>query len=456
MKAYLKRELSKIKMLSPLRYKIFAFKRDLITKAHVDKLRNLESKTEKEIVKIQKEKLHEILNYAYDNTVYYKKVFDKLGINRTDINELKRIPFLTKEIIKENKHDLLSSEYRFESLGHRNTGGSTGQPLEFFCDSKCGLIDNAHHFYQYSLMGYKKGDLILGSGAVVISEEERNKHIYWAKIGKAEAFGDYKLSILYLTKDNIKYYVAKLLDLKPAILRGYPSLFDSLAQHILENNIIIDFHIKGISLTSEMCSEIQKNNIEKAFNSRIYFEYGHTEVAVLCSTCDDTYIYKSAPTYGYVEVLNNDGSETQIGEAGNIVVTGFNNKGMPFIRYRTEDIGELAYKNLGIVHFSKIIGRSQDFIHSSDNQKISISALTSWQHFTAFANISKWQIIQNQLGVIDILIIRGKNFSKVDEQEINDKIKKIIRIEIVFKYVDYIPRTNGGKHLFLIQNVKNR
>ncbi len=441
--------------ISNLAYKqLHRLKKNWVIRKVMTDLERLEKYTEKEIYDIQHDKLFSFLSYAYNNTDYYKRIIDENKLNIKNISDFKRLPFLSKEIIKQNSLSLVSEKYDLKLLAKKNTGGSTGKPLEFYCNTKAGLIDYAYHFYQYKKMGYLKGDMILGAGAVVIPEEIREKNIFWTKIGDKEAFGNYKLSILYLNEKNVKFYVEKLIELRPRILRGYPSLFDSLAQYILNKGIKLDFKIKGISLTSEMCSDRQRHNIEKAFSSMVYFEYGHTEVSVLCHSNDKSYKYISYPMYGYVEVLNEDGSETEIGEVGNIIVTGFLNEGMPFIRYRTEDLGRVAYKNGGVVHFSAINGRTQDFLISKDGSKVSIAALTSWQHLKAFANISKWQVIQDTAGKIEFSIIKGTAYSQVDETEIKEKIQNITDVDITFRYVDLIPRTKGGKHLFMIQKIK--
>jgi phenylacetate-CoA ligase len=140
---------------------------------------------------------------------------------------------------------------------------------------------------------------------------------------------------------------------------------------------------------------------------------------------------------------------------GNIIVTGLNNYGMPFIRYDTGDMGVLLHKNGGVVQFKKIVGRNQDYILSKDNQKVYLTALIFGQHLRAFKNIIQWQIVQNSIGLIELKIIRGKYFSQDDEFELRYNLEKSAKIDITFKYVPIIPRTKRGKHLFLIQNIKS-
>ncbi|WP_405397972.1 hypothetical protein [Maribacter sp. Asnod2-G09] len=426
----------------------------LINQKVLNQLRDLENKSEVNLFNKQQALLNNMLSYAYKNTEYYKQLFNSNNVKIENGYDLKKIPFLTKEIIRSNTKELISNEYGIQSLGKRNTGGSTGEPLEFYCSTMAGLSDFGHHNYLYSLMGYKSSDIILSCGGIEIDKELRAKNIFWTKGNKGDLFGDYRFSVLYLTDHNIHIYVNKLILIKPAILRGYPSFFYSLARYILEHNIIIGFKIKGINLTAEMCSPEQRIIIEKAFSSMVFFEYGHSEVSLYCYTKDKTYIYESSPIYGYIEVLNEDGTETKIGEVGNIITTGFINYGMPFIRYKTGDLGKLVYRNGGIVHFSEIYGRTQDYIISKENQKVYLTALIFGQHLKAFAKIKKWQIRQNTIGEINFHIVKDINYSKSDELDILEKINSVTNVEISFKYVDSIQTTKSGKHLFLLQEIK--
>ena len=416
-------------------------------------LKKLEQLNNSYKYKLQERKVLNLLSYAYENCPYYKELFDKEKININSINCISKIPFLTKDIIRKNSDTILSKSIKKRDLTKRNTGGSTGEPLEFYSDKMAGIIDNAHHRYLYNIMGYKNGDIIVSCGGIFIPEKLRDKNIYWAKYLKNNVWGQIGYSALYLTDSTIKYYIKNLLDIKPVILRGYPSFWNKLAVYILSKNIKLDFKVKGVNLTAEMCSDVQRENIEKAFSTMVYFEYGHTEISVFCYTDDVSYTYKSSPVYGYVEVIKDNGEAVVANEEGEIVVTSFCNRGMPFIRYKTGDRGVVSYRNGGIVHFKKIQGRTQDYIICKDNQKIFLTALIFGQHFKAFRKISKWQLIQNKIGKVTIKIVKLEGYSQEDENEIKEKIQDVANIDLYFDYVNEIPLTQRGKHLFLIQNI---
>lgn len=391
------------------------------------------------------------LNYVLINVPYYRDLSQKGFIDSLDI---KTFPVITKADFRENFKDFISLEYTLPNLLERSTGGSTGEPFKFYSDAEAGFRDNAHHWYLYSLMGHVKADVIASCGGFVIPKKKRNNNIYWITRYHGHVFGDVAFSALYLNDGNVKYYVDKLLKIKPDILRGYPSFFDSLANYIITFNVELDFKVKGINLTAEMCTDSQRKRIERAFNSIVYFEYGHTEISIYCYTKGDNYDYYSSPVYGYVEVLDDTGRDVQAGDAGRVVVTGFNNKGMPFVRYDTGDIAELKYRSEGYVVFNKLYGRNQDFLWTEKNQKVYLTALVFGQHVKAFGNIDKWQLYQDTPGVVLFKIVKGQTYSIEDEKEIIDSFCNVANFELIFNYVDFIEKTRAGKHLFLVQRCK--
>lgn len=414
----------------------------------------LERLSTEEVKRYQEKCLIEFLNNAFREVPYYQKLFEEKTDKSITIESFKDIPILSKEDIRNNLESLINTSMGLASLEVRNTGGSTGCPLEFYCDDIAGAKDNAHHWYLYSKMGYEKVDVIVSCGGHEISYSKRKNNVFWKKNHKSSVWGQLSFSVLYLTEENIAVYVKKLLQVRPSILRGYPSFFDRLATYIVDNKIKVDFFIKGVNLTAEMCSTSQRENIEKAFCTKVYFEYGHTEISAYCFTQDDSYIYQSSPCYGYLEVLNQNDEPVKCGEVGRIISTGFNNVGMPFIRYDTGDLCQLIDRNGGVIRFSKIMGRNQDYIVTESGDKLYLTALIFGQHLHAFKNIIQWQMVQNSVGVVVLKIVKGYDYSHEDENEIRDNFHNVAMLIVDFIYVESIPLTQRGKHLFLIQNIK--
>lgn len=399
----------------------------------------------------QEELLHSILNYACKHTKFYSELEKN---NKCDPNDLKSFPFITKNIINSNFNDLVSNQKEVLSYFDAYTGGSTGQPLHFYRPKN--YIDSIYQIKYWKFLGYELGDKILSMDGTSISNNDLKNNIYWGRKKRFSLpYGKMYLSSLYLTDNNIKYYVNFVLKYQPDFIRGYPSFVYQIAKYMYDNNIKPNFSIKAIQLTSESSFPYQWELISKVFNTKVCLQYGHTEASVFGYTYDETMKYIIEPLYGYTEIIKDDGTYAKKGEMGEIVVTSFYNKIMPFIRYKTGDYAVVGENNKDYMILDNIMGRTQDYIYNKDGEKVLLTALIFAQHFKALGNIAKWQIIQNEIGIITMKIIKGKNYTIDDEHEIENLFKNKGNTSIKFEYVNEIETTKRGKSKLLIQNIKN-
>jgi phenylacetate-CoA ligase len=408
-----------------------------------------------DFTEIRNSLLTQMVNYAYNNCYYYKQLFKAAHIDMSDIvNQFNKIPLLDKSIIRDNSDLIISSNLKKMFFSKRNTGGSTGEPLEFYTSIN---YDSEHQHFLYRLMGYENGDKILAMDGTSIELDLREKNIYWAKKSDKDLpYGSMALSSLYLNNNTILSYIHFINTFKPSIIRGYPAFIDEIATYILTNKINFKLKMKGIVLTSESASRLQIDNIAHAFNSKVFLQYGHSEAALFGYSIDESYEYHCSPFYGFVEVVTESGENAKHGELGEVVVTGFYNYAMPFIRYKTGDLAVFSNDCAGIVKLKSVIGRTQDFVFNDKYEKTLLTALIFGLHYKAFANIKKWQIVQNKPGEVTIKIVREKSFDKKDEEEISNNFFNVAKILTKFEYCDTIPLTKRGKFMFLLQNIKQQ
>ena len=98
-------------------------------------LQILEQKTYCERRMYQLKKVQQLLAYAYEHTRYYRNLFDKNNIKPWDVqslDDMKKIPVLTKDIVRDNLQDMISDVIPKDKLIYVTTGGSTGKPLGFY------------------------------------------------------------------------------------------------------------------------------------------------------------------------------------------------------------------------------------------------------------------------------------------------------------------------------------
>ena len=108
-----------------------------------------ESKKDKHL-----EKLRETLIYAYENTKYYKEIFDKINLDPykfNDIEEMKQIPIIDKKFVLDNFNDIISKQEIDHYIAY--TGGSTGKPLKILLDTNSIYIEKAFVYNYWAKYG---------------------------------------------------------------------------------------------------------------------------------------------------------------------------------------------------------------------------------------------------------------------------------------------------------------
>jgi len=397
---------------------------------------------------VQLEKIREIVKYAYTNVPYYKKLFDKNNIsyNIKTFDDFEKIPFLTKEIIKNNLETLCSGE-KIKKKKY-TTGGTTGMPMEFYLDDEVQLQENCFidFYWKKFSSDYRNNKKII----VIRGNIPKNNKLF-EKIGNKLIISSFKLN-----KDTIDIYLMEILKFDPDYIHIYPSSMNILAEYILKNEIKLNLkNLKGIFSSSETLYDSQRKNIENAFKVKICDLYGNSERVVIAFDNIKDMNYKLDLFYGYTELINEKGKNIILenGEKGEIVATGFWNKSMPLIRYKTGDIGvsKGEFETL-----KKILGRKSEYFIDKNENKVLFTCAD--EIFWDFKNeIEAYQYIQNEKGKVLLNIELGNK----EQILTNDKIKKLKEefnrlyenIEIDIKIVEKIERTKRGKFKYLVQNI---
>lgn len=294
--------------------------------------------------KYQLNKLTTILSYAQQHCTYYKRIIRGKVDTSNSITLLKSLPLLDKNIIRHQEKNVYSDEITDNWKVWLNTGGSTGEPLHFPALYKGLPVEGVCQMMLYMKMGYQWGDIIVSFDGCRIKDEDRSRNIYW-QMGNANfPFGKKNFSTLYLDNNSVKYYWEELKRTKPAFIRGYPSGIMEMCKLAMNTGIVMDLKLKGVYLTSESFTQDEKNFISSYFKCPVYGQYGHTESSIFAIQNPADEVYYCSPIYGYTEVVDQKGQHVNIGEQGEVVVTGFVEYGLPFIRYKTGILQSMVEK----------------------------------------------------------------------------------------------------------------
>lgn len=409
------------------------------------------------LAQYQMEELKRLLEHAYDNVPYYRNLFADVGFRPQDFEdftELRKIPFLTKQLVRENLDTLVAKNLPKSELVGTNTGGSTGDPMAFFRErSKTSPREKAFMFQQWERAGFEMGNRI----AVLRGPVPRGEKS-WAF---DPLFNSLILSSFKLSQKTVTEYVRAMNKYRPKFLHVFPSTGWLLAKLMEEQNLRLDYQLKSVLCGSEKLFKSHRELMQRVFGCRIFSWYGHSEYTVLGGECENSEDYHIFPEYGYTEFVKVDHqfdhTEEEVYE---VVATGFNNYALPFIRYKTGDYAILrkgycdrCFRQYPLV--KEIVGREQDYVVTEDGRLISLTALIFGQHLKSFSRTKKMQIEQMRIGEIMVKIVPSTTFSEEDEIEMKQVIQGCVGpgLNTTFEYPQDIEPTRSGKHAFLKQHL---
>ena len=408
----------------------------------------------------QMQQLNRLLHHSYKNVPYFKKIFDARGLkpeNIQNFNDFKKIPLLTKDIMRDNLTSFIATNYSKSKLQYITTGGSNGVPLGLYQEKrKAESREWAFFVDLWKRVNFKIGDKRVVLRGDVVQSANKGKFWEYNPSDKTLVFSSY-----YMTDHTMPDYIRKMNSFKPDFLHVYPSVAAILARFMKKNHIGPITSVKAVLCASEKLYSWQRNLLEEVFQCRAYSWYGHTEKAVLAGECEKSADYHIASEYGLVELIDRNGNPiNKNDEAGEIVATGFNNFVVPLIRYKTGDIGVYSNKECSCGRnyplLKRIEGRVQEFLITKDNNLISLGPALFSIHDANWSNIKQIQFIQEKPGDLTIKIVKEQSCSK---KEISEYILRLFKVrfgelfKIELNFVSNITPTKLGKHRFLIQRI---
>jgi phenylacetate-CoA ligase len=407
-----------------------------------------------QIKTLQLTRLRTLLIHAYTTTRYYKNLFDAIALQPdklSSLDDVKKIPLLTKDIIRENSGDLMSSAYASSQVHFAETGGTTGVKMKFWRNNDCLSPKEAARYRFEKWTGWDIGEPV---GIVWTAQQDYVGH--WtakAKI-KNELFErQVVFPAAILDENNINNYLQLLLDKKPTMIRAFTSPIHEVARFAIERKLDFRF-IKGIVTTGEPLYEHQRQLIERAFNCKVFDSYRSREAGPLAQECDENNGLHINAESLLVEIAETEHSENLDQGEGEIVVTDLLNFGMPLIRYKMGDIGKISNRKCacgrGLPLLEKVTGRSADMLHTPDGKQITAGSLVLYLVDEAPGPLGQVQIIQD---AADHLLIRTTpNPAPTEEIKVYQKeiVKKLFgaSMRVSFESVEEIPRGRSGKYQF--------
>lgn len=399
----------------------------------------------------QLQQLNKLLHHAYDHVPYYRKTFDEQNLkpdNIKDFEDLQKLPFLTKELIRENVEALKPTNYPSYKFEYTRTGGSTGFPLQFYKEG--GVWMTRLMAYNKVMMDWANTSFL--DRCVFITGHD--KPWEYQLLGRTLI-----LSSFHMNEQYMPIFIEKIRKQKPDYILAYPSAITILAQYMKKNDVKFFPTVKTVTSHAETLYDWQRALMEETFRCKINNQYGLREQTALGATCECSNYLHMFPEYGIIELIGKNGKPvTKEGEVGEIIGTGFHTYLSPFIRYKAGDLGIYTNKKCECGRnyplLKNIEGRTQDFVISKTNQLVPFTRI---HHLVVESTnrVKECQFYQDSEGEILLKMVKTQDYTEADSQAIKKKFQKIMGDEfsLTIEFVDNIPRTDRGKYRFLIQKL---
>lgn len=400
------------------------------------------------------QRLRDLLMHAKVHVPYYRDLFKRLGFDPQGmggIDDLQRLPFLTKADIRANTDAMKSDQA--QELARFNTGGSSGEPLVFFIGRERVSHDVAAKWRATRWWGVDIGDpeIVLWGSPIELSSQDRMRH--W----RDALMRTQLLPAFEMSAEKVAGFIDVIRRTRPAMLFGYPSAFAHIARHAEAHGIRLDdLGIQVAFVTSERLYDHQRELIERLFNCPVANGYGGRDAGFIAHQCPSGGMHLTHEDV-IVEIVDAQGRVLPHGESGEIVVTHLATRDFPFIRYRTGDVGTLDDRPCScgrtLPLLKEIQGRSTDFLVAQDGTVM--HGLSLIYIVRDLAGVKQFKIVQESLDRTDIMLVTDDRFDRANLAAIERGAKARLGqgVSVNVQLVGDIAPEKSGKFRYVVSKV---
>ncbi|MDI6809243.1 MAG: hypothetical protein QME66_09715 [Candidatus Eisenbacteria bacterium] len=412
--------------------------------------------TREELINLQFMKAKALLEHASRTVPYYGAVMKEAGFDPSrmeSLDELAGLPSLTKRIIRENKAELVSRSFSQRDLLPDSTGGSTGEFVWYYHD-RIKMDKMAAAAYRcYRWCGLDVGMKIAklwGSPRDIAAQTKLRRRI--AAFVKNELF----LPCYELTDGKIREYLGILREFRPDVIEGYTSVLFLLASYITTKGVQLP-RPGAMIATAECVSQDERDTIEDVFGAPVFNKYGSRELGFIAMECREHNGLHMNMERHLVECMV-DGRPGREDEIGEIVVTDMDGFAMPFIRYRTGDLGTITRRHCAcgreLLMIENLCGRTVDLVVTQEGKLLpGLFLATVFRHSGV---VERFQVHQTKNGTLNVKLLPNRNFGPDSERMLESSLRAYVgdSMQISFELVDEILPAPSGKLKLVTSDMK--
>jgi phenylacetate-CoA ligase len=215
--------------------------------------------------------------------------------------------------------------------------------------------------------------------------------------------------------------------------------------------------VKAVFVTAEYLYEHWRSAIAAAFGCPVANGYGGRDSGFVAHECPAGGMHITADRL-IVEIVDEEGRTQPPGCSGEIVVTNLDTPEMPFIRYRTGDVGALASRACAcgrtLPLLERVEGRKTDFIVAPDGRVM--HGLSLIYVIRDIAGIEAFRITQKRLMDFEVEIVPNRQYHPNSENQIREGFSRRLRapVAVRVRYSNAIAATASGKTRHVVSEIR--
>ena len=417
---------------------------------------------------LQGKRLHKIVTYVYHNVPFYRAKLQALDITPDDItsiNDIVKLPFTTKQDLRDNYPFGLQAAPSSEIIRIHASSGTTGNP---------------------TIVGYTRKDVGVWSECMArcltsygitrddIFSVAYGYGLFTGGLGVHYGVETLGAAVVPASTGSTEKHVRLLRDLGITGIACTPSYALHLAETMEKLGISRDeIKLRVGAFGAEPWTENMRQEIEERLGLKAYNLYGLSEIMGPCVSyeCGCQHGSHVNEDHYFPEIIDPDTLEPRpYGTPGELVFTTLTKEGMPLLRYRTRDLCTLYDDPCPCgrtsVRMGRLMGRSDDMliirginVFPSQVESVILSMPEC---------APRYQLIVDRIGNLDSLTVQvemrqeyfAQGFDTFEpifrlERELAAKLKSVLSIsaKVEVKQPGTIARSEG-KSKFVIDNRK--
>lgn len=323
---------------------------------------HIETMPVNQMQELQLNKLRRMIDYCFTNSPFYHEKLLRAGITSgsqiQSLSDIARIPFTTKEELRDHYPDGLLAVPRNRIARIHASSGTTGKPTVGYYTRR-----DLNNWAQLTarvlvLNGVTPEDTLqisVGYG------------LFTGALGFHQGAEQLNCTIVPASTGNTQKQLVVMHDFGVTALMATPSYAAALSEKISDAPNAAGFRLKKVLFGAERCTPTIRRMVESRLHVNTADNYGLTEfwgpgVAGECEYHKGMHISED---FFYPEIVSPEtGEPLPDGELGELVFTSLDTEAVPLLRYRTHDLTRLDHSSCACgrttVRMEAPMGRTDD------------------------------------------------------------------------------------------------